>query len=378
MSTQLARWATVALLVPVAWYATTEIMEARQRSSVAQQHLEGARAAIAAGDYRRAEVAVGTALQLLPADVELQRESMRVAVALAADDIQRATGAQAGQLRYALDVLDAPDDPLHLVARGHLALGEGDAGGALKLYQQAAAVAAGSSRPHLAAARLHAREGRLLQAVAEFEAAAKAEPTQLQALGPLSTLYLELKRPADALAVAERALAVRDTAELRGRAAECLLALDRAPEAIIHLQTATTAHPADAESWAQLGRAHFLAEQPNEAEGALLRAFELDPTPAYRMALGSFYQARTRFAEAVPVFAGLLKTDPAHVGALAGLAQSLEGLGQPAEAGRVWERFITQAATDPALREQVEQATARLSALRKQDAPPAPPAPAAP
>ncbi|PKN56174.1 MAG: hypothetical protein CVU56_17460, partial [Deltaproteobacteria bacterium HGW-Deltaproteobacteria-14] len=99
--------------------------------SAAAAHLDRARAALDAGRFAVARVALDAAAELTPRDQEIQRARQRVEVLEAAADPEVVSDEAAARLTYAVEVLS--DEPAlaaaSAVVRARLALlrGEGDA-----------------------------------------------------------------------------------------------------------------------------------------------------------------------------------------------------------------------------------------------------------
>lgn len=330
-SVSLPAWLIAGLLVPVAWNAWDGLSDRRAAREEAAMHLTRAEAALEEGDFARAEVAFGAAHRLRPLDPELQRQQMLARVRQAAE----ALGDDVAAVAYALDATADREGPAHHVARGRLALRDGDVDGAREHFE-----AAGDHvHAFLALAELHHAAGRKLEALDAYEAALRVAPRNLRVLNDLGVRYVGLGRHDEAVAVLQTALGVKDNGATRLNIGSALADLDRAPEAIEHLRRAAELVPGSAQVHRRLGEVLLQAGKLAEAEQSLLRSLALQQDLPTLLRLGALYEA------------GKL----------------------PDKAVAAYRKVVTLAGADPAQAQLVASAHARLAALAL-----ASPAPASP
>ncbi len=216
-----------------------------------------------------------------------------------------------------------------------------------------------------------------------------------------ASCLLRLRRTAEGLAAAERALALSGAGRaqawyLKGNA---LSELGRPQESVAAYDRALELEPDNANAW--FNKAHELLhalQRPADAlpccvraralhegfsEAALLEARCLDALgraedalaacdaalrvePGFALALsekGRLLTRARRFAEALACFDAVLAARPADLAALQAKGDCLEGVGRPADAAAAFARFLTLA---PAADPRVAPLRARVQALRGQ------------
>lgn len=125
--------------------------------------------------------------------------------------------------------------------------------------------------------------GKLDEAQRSFEAAVKAEPRSAAPLLGLAEVAFQRKRPYDALARVQQALAVA---------------------------------PNDAAAHASMGRYLVMTGKPREAEASLRKAVELDALAMRpRMDLADLLASQRRWPEAVPLYEAVIAAEAKHAGA---------------------------------------------------------------
>jgi tetratricopeptide (TPR) repeat protein len=169
-------------------------------------------------------------------------------------------------------------------------------------------------------------EGDLARALEEFRIVLRQQPDNLTALNNVGQILVRLQRPAEAVPVLERAVAISpDTWMLRFNLARAQGEAGIWSRAAEQYRAASELMPEHYPTLFNLGIALKKAGQPEAAAGALAQAAALDATQA----------------------------DP-----WLPLATTLEGLGRPEEARQAYEKFLNLSPESPE-RAKVEQHLAR-------------------
>jgi tetratricopeptide (TPR) repeat protein len=187
-----------------------------------------------------------------------------------------------------------------------------------------------------------ARQGRLDEALLDFEESLRLHPRHQQAETNLGFANLQLGRLEDAIAHYERALQL-DPRFARAHA-DLGLALARAgrwEEASPHLQQALLLQPDDAELHRNLGLALAMQDRLQEAIAHHERALELQPDLAEAHAdLGQALLRAGRRDEALAHWRRALELDPHNASALLSLGQEQLKAGELPEAIESCERAL--------------------------------------
>ena len=95
------------------------------------------------------------------------------------------------------------------------------------------------------------------------------------------------------------------------------------PAAIKEIQKAIALAPDRADSYTNLALLQMRINQPDAAEANFKKAVELNPKAmSAQLALGSYYQSRSRFAEAEQQFRRAIDADPKDADPRAALARA--------------------------------------------------------
>jgi predicted O-linked N-acetylglucosamine transferase (SPINDLY family) len=125
------------------------------------------------------------------------------------------------------------------------------------------------------------RAGRLAEAERGYRALLQRDPAHADALNLLGVIALQAGNPTAALALVERAAALRpDAAACRSNLGQILERLGRTAEAVQAYEAAITLDPGFAEAYNNLGYLHARHDRLSEAEALYRKAIELDPTYA--------------------------------------------------------------------------------------------------
>ncbi len=212
-----------------------------------------------------------------------------------------------------------------------------------------AALAAG-----LAANPDDTRLARLLELLPDEAAAARADapadprdPAQWLALG---LDRLDSRRPAEALAAFDRALALQPgLQEARYGRLLALRQLGRAADSVAEGTRYVGDFPRDARGWSYHGRS--LAERGDlaGAAAAFARAVELDPsTASYHNNLAATLSRQAKWREAAAAFARVHALDPVFPDAAFNAAAAYSRAGDQAQAWRWVETCLAKGLADPA------------------------------
>ena len=168
---------------------------------------------------------------------------------------------------------------------------------------------------HVVNGMLQASQNNGAAARASYERALELAPGFVEALGGLTSLDLQAKAPAQAIA---------------------------------RLEGEITRRPNNAPLFALLANAHAAAGDQVQAEQALRRSVAADPrfTPGYNM-LAQMYVRQRRIDEALAEFEGIAKRDPSAVGARTMVGMLLEAQGRGDEARKSYEATVNAVANAP-------------------------------
>ncbi|MGC2109191.1 MAG: tetratricopeptide repeat protein [Candidatus Korobacteraceae bacterium] len=195
-------------------------------------------------------------------------------------------------------------NPEQALARAWQALGRveeaNDPPQALAAYAEAAKLNGKDPEPHLAAAALLQKIGKLDAAASEYQAAAELDPKSREALAGLANLAIGQKKYAEAEAALRKSLAAdpqNNTA--RVQLARVLAAEGKNDQAAEELQNTLQANPGDPHAALELGTLYVKANKDAEAEQQFRVAVQKLPQDAEaHFALGSVLMYEKKYPEA--------------------------------------------------------------------------------
>ena len=364
--------AVAGLLVPGFMDQCRSLSERNAVKAAVLKHRNHAQAAIKAGEFDRASIALEAARALTPTDPAIQTEMMRLRVRHAAEQPQALSDADLRVVDYALE-LTGRDGAVALTAAAQLELRkkQGDAG--ILLLGKAIEADPNFVPAHLAKGSYHRGRGEKIEAQRAYEKALELEADNLTTLNNLGVVYVDLGRHEDAVNLFKRAIDKRDNAATRLNIANALVPLKRNSEALEHLKSAAQAEPRSAEIWRRLGALLHLQKELPEAEQALLRALEIERDPNTAYVLGLVLQGQKRYKRAADVLQQVLQAEPRHANAAYQLGATLQVLGDAKGTVAALHRFmqITEGVeSEKKRRAEVEGALRKLATPPGQKAPP--------
>lgn len=340
----------------------------RQRAESAALHAREAEAALERGDYARALLAAEAAAVYDPLDPRLRDLNTRVRLTALAQAPQVVNVDRPAELDY-LAEMAARRDParahVYQTARAYLALTRDDVAAAERFLTEA--VKANYASAHAALGQLRARQGKRDEARAAFEAAVRADAGSVAALSGLGRIQLEVGEIDQAIENFGRALQQADAASLRLDLAAAHARKGRAQEAGQQLQRAVALEPRNGEAHRRLGEWLLGAGDVEGAQREFNTGSQLGAEPLSTFGLGVVSQRKGEHAQAARNFEGVFNTDPRLLGAGYQAAVAYEQAGDGASAARMLQKYLRVAAANPAERERVADAQARLQRL---EAPP--------
>ncbi len=183
-------------------------------------------------------------------------------------------------------------------------------------------------------------EGRVPEALAEFQVATRLRPDSPEAHANLGTALDALGRPGEARA--EYQAAVQVDPGFAGGHFDLGLSLLRSGDpaaAESEFRRAVALDPGHAGAWNSLGLARARQGDLGEATADYRRALALDPAlPEAHLNLGNAFFRAGRMDEAVAEYRAVLRVEPGNSGAHANLGQALAALGQAGEAAAELEQ----------------------------------------
>jgi predicted O-linked N-acetylglucosamine transferase (SPINDLY family) len=227
----------------------------------------------------------------------------------------------------------------------------GDARDALKHFQAALARAQGDAALLNDTGNALRALGRRAEAAQAFRRAIAADPRLGDALFNLADTLLDLDRPAEALdayrAILDRRIAGID-ADFHNNRGACLVALDRAGEALAAFREALALDPGHAGALVHVGAAlQRLGRQRESVDHLRDAARRHGATVPLLLTLGQGLLDLGDLTPALEVFTEVLRQQPDHQHALVGRGIALSGLRRHAEATQSVDRAL---AADPRLR----------------------------
>lgn len=294
------------LFVPAAADGQTASQAVSSKPSVAST-VQDASGALSAGDLDRA-------LRLAMQHLETNSASVPARLVIARAYLIRGEYAQAYEhLRRARQTSPRNVDVLYYlgIAAGRLAESE---------LQRLARVAPDSARVHQIRAESLEMQDRPQEAAAAYEAAIARQPELIDALLGLARLRRTSLRCTDAIALYNKAEALRPTFEGAYGLGVCLRYEQQDQLAAEQFQKATERDPADALAWKELALTEMKLGRVRPAIAHLERAIELRPDmhdayyalgQAYRAA-GDLHKAKEAFAAAQRLQQGSKKRGGEH------------------------------------------------------------------
>jgi protein O-GlcNAc transferase len=242
-----------------------------------------------------------------------------------------------------------PSDPQALIAAGNAAEDQGRPEDALKLYDQAIAVAPEFARAHL-------NRGNALMALRDLDAAIKAFETALQHDPALAGAHYNLgnaltrqKRYEEACDAYRRALSLRPVfADADVALGSVLDELGKLDDALFHYRRVLETQPGLAPVHGNLGEVLIKQGRFAEAEASFRRALELDPklTHLY-FRLGMVRSQLGDRVAAIEAYRMMLRSHPDHGQTYCLLGIQLQYCGQFLESIACYRRVLEMAPNDP-------------------------------
>jgi tetratricopeptide (TPR) repeat protein len=173
-----------------------------------------------------------------------------------------------------------------------------------------------SANEHVALGTEYYEQGKLDEAVAEFQAAIELEPDNADAYRNLGTAYLEQGKDEEAAAAYEQAIELDpDFGEAYGDLAGVYVDLGRLSEAIAIGEKAIELAPDYAMAYNNLGFAYYQQGMLDEAIAEYKEAIRINPDfVKARDNLGVAYMMQGRLDEAIAKFQECIRINPDHVG----------------------------------------------------------------
>ena len=187
----------------------------------------------------------------------------------------------------------------------------------------------------------HHQAGQLLEAERLYRDILAIDPRHLGALHYLSIVALQTRRPAAAVEVIGRALAVNDALpECHYNMAFALQELRRLDEAATHYRRATALKPDYVEAHGNLG--NLLKEQGKLADALACyeRVLSFKPSPEAHYNIANTFAQQGRTDDAAEHYRHALAINPDFLGALNNLANALVAQGKPDEALTYFQRAL--------------------------------------
>ena len=191
------------------------------------------------------------------------------------------------------------------------------------------------AKPHFADAQDNlgealAANGQVAAALPHLLEARRLQPESLDVRINLGSALNQAGQPKDAEAEYRAALALRpESAEAHAGLGLALMAQGRAQEALPQLLDAIRIHPDSADAHYNLGNAYGALERPDEAIAQFTEAVRLKPSDAgAHFNLGTAFVSAGRMPDAISEFSVAVKLKPDNVGARFNLASALASDGR--------------------------------------------------
>ena len=193
------------------------------------------------------------------------------------------------------------------------------------LWLQTLAVTKNNDLAHNNLGDAWSKNGRLGDAIHEYQAALKITPESPLARNNLGSAFLEQGKVAEAIQEFQRVLS-RDPQSITGHfnLASALLRSGRATEAVAEYEKALAIKPDFAQGHLALGHALMRAGRLADAIAQFKIALQLQPGYAHaRNSLATAFAAKQQWGEAIRCWRETLEIDPNNVAAQSGLAWTL-------------------------------------------------------
>src|SRR6266446_3003280 len=193
------------------------------------------------------------------------------------------------------------------------------------LWLQTLAVTENNDLAHNNLGEVWSRNGRVDDAIHEYQAALKITPESPVARNNLGLALLKQGKVAEAIQEFRRVLS-RDPQNIKGRfnLADALLRSGRATEAVAECEKALAIEPDLAQGHLDLGHALMRAGRLAEAIAQFKIALQLQPRYAHaRNSLAAAFAANQQWGEAIRCWRETLEINPNNVAAQSGLAWTL-------------------------------------------------------
>ncbi|MDR3673122.1 MAG: tetratricopeptide repeat protein [Holophaga sp.] len=254
---------------------------------------------------------------------------------------------QRGSLEPALDLLGRVVALDPAAWRSHCSLGQtftalGRMAEARAAFQKAARLNPGCLEAWMGAGAACQALGLGQEALTAFTQAAALRPDHAEAQNNLGIALQDLGRTAEAVQAFQRALAAQEDYPIAHNNLGNALLLDRRPEpAMEQLRRTVARWPEYADAWYNLGNAAFAGCRFQEAAEAYGRTLALVPEhlPA-RNNLGNVLQAQGRNEAALDSYLEALRLDPGFVDAYNNASSAARALGRMDEAERLLEAAV--------------------------------------
>jgi tetratricopeptide (TPR) repeat protein len=185
------------------------------------------------------------------------------------------------------------------------------------------------------------RAGRIAEAEQIYAQVLRGDPTDVVALGCSAVALRDLGRPAEALARASAAIALKPTTDAWCTRGAALGDLGRFPEAVASFDQALALTPQCVEAHNYRGMALQGLQQPAEALASFERALSLRPDSAeLHNNRGNTLRHLQRFPEALASFERAIALQPSLAPAYNNRGLVLQALGRYAEAARSYRRAL--------------------------------------
>jgi tetratricopeptide (TPR) repeat protein len=192
-------------------------------------------------------------------------------------------------------------------------------------------------------------QGEFDAAIAEYEKAIGLAPDLAVAHNGLGNVYYNLNRIDEAMAEYEEAVRLDpDLADAHFNLGHVYLSLDRYAEALVAYQEANRLNPGDAETLHNIGVAFIKQGMVNEASGAWEEAIRANPDFAEtHYTLGLAYMDLQRYGEAITQLNEALRLDPERIGAYKHLGAAYYATGQDDDCIAAFETYLSLQPDDP-------------------------------
>lgn len=342
--------------------------DAALRRKIGDVHLATAEAALASGDYARAQVAADVAASYDPLRVAARDLQNRVRLTALVAGVDTGAANRPVELDYAAETMLARD-PAHAyvyeAARGVLALARHDDAAADK-HLRASVAARKDWAPALAVlGKVLVEEGQAAAGAAQLQQALAVDPGNRAALLLLGRALLEAGDPDRAVVFLEGAVKLVPSARLRMDLADAYTAKGRTQEAGEQLQAAVALEPNNAEVVLRLGQWAFLSGRLDLAERAYRQAELLGAQPGATAGLAVLRSRQKQWAAAVALYAKALPSMLQNAPFLYEAAVAYEEAGDLTTATVLLDRYLALALHDQREGSRISDATARRQRLEQ-------------